>query len=497
MYFRPLKILPLLATSLLVIAACSFTSARPEKPSHMVYLIDDGTAADNFYEIGQIGIDTSGALNTAYLERDNSGAAIHAIALSPQGSHLAFIKDNPDTNSISLVIQNVNDRTSRAQITMPRGFGDISDNSLSWSPDGKLLTTAAAEELSPAVAKLVVDRDGNILRRFDNTVRGFSWGRDSSLFSYSRYQTPETIYISSVNGKRNNKVSLHLKPGETLGKVKWTNTGFAFALTRQVENGTESDLYIYQLQNEQSTFISRIDSRDNPVVYQWSASGKYLAYINGFSQGRQLVQCNEDGRGKQMLSHHLANTDQRHEEVTHLGWSPTEDAIAYRTWSSGIDQSEIGDALYSVRPGSQPVSLSAQRTQFISSGERINRFAGLEEDPANYSGLISNAWSPDGNFIAFTDHNSQPVVVHYSGAARREISTRINTALQQIVWSPDSQQIAFHPAGQAGSLPWGACNQKQQGNLCIADIATRDVSAFDLNLPSGTGIEISGIRWGG
>ncbi|HEX6928907.1 MAG TPA: hypothetical protein VF267_06635 [Gammaproteobacteria bacterium] len=251
---------------------------------------------------------------------ESDGAQIEMIALSPDGTRLAFVGDLEADNVRELFVVPVDsldggDRTKvSGEIPSERLESDfppmIRSDFVSWSPDsgkiafaGDLLTENHTEVFVADLEsgqRTVISRtpsfnNGSYLNRVDENYGAFLWSPDGEFITTVENDA-EGIYLNIVrpDGTDRRTLATGLPSGtdEPQIKMRWSSSGrLAFtALTEPVGENRARELYIYTpaAENPGPFAVGGASAIDiNPAnglpdaqaaTFDWSPDGNHLAF---------------------------------------------------------------------------------------------------------------------------------------------------------------------------------------------------------------------------
>ena len=144
----------------------------------------------NVYEIYDLELD-DGSVDRL----TNRIGVLTAPEVSPDGSSITFVRGNPNTGSMQIMLM---DRNGENVGNIPQVFGWDP----TWSPDGNQILFASGSE--GAVQLFVVNRNGRGMRQVSNlpAIRGRSdWSPDGgSIVTYSGPAWNREVFIMSADG---------------------------------------------------------------------------------------------------------------------------------------------------------------------------------------------------------------------------------------------------------------------------------------------------------
>jgi Tol biopolymer transport system component len=178
-------------------------------------------------------------------------------------------------------------------------------------------------------------------------------------------------------------------------------------LSNSMSNKYPSGWDIYTMNTDGSDIQLLIDDTDPISYFSISFDGNHIAYITGWVSLRTLKIANVDGTQPRVL---VENFDE--DSVTRFSWSPDSKTIAY---------TEKGD-----------IHLISIDGKYI---EQVTKAPEIELNPQ---------WSSDGTLIAFVTYPERNLyLVDTDGTNRKPVTDTGSISPNKIIWSPDSQKIAF------------------------------------------------------
>ncbi len=229
-------------------------------------------------------------------------------AISPNATHLAFTRGRPRAKDAALVITDIDGKNERTVLT-PGSDTEFTNRAVSWSPDGKLLSSTMIRRLGPGTkAEVVVVNAGSgdqkTISEENWTSAGDTiWLPDGSgIFAVAFGATSPSLndelwLISYPTGKSrlitkgiNGKYGISLNT-ETNAVVAVQSNKFACFLTASVD-----DLY-------KNTHVLTTVSDRGPLPFgaDWTNDGR-IVYSSVESGNADIFAISEDGEQKQLTS---------------------------------------------------------------------------------------------------------------------------------------------------------------------------------------------------
>jgi dipeptidyl aminopeptidase/acylaminoacyl peptidase len=244
--------------------------------------------------------------------QENHIAAInfYEVAISPDGSHVAWVQPPINQKGEALDGSEIYSESLNSTKTKPHRIsavsGDVDENSIAWSPDGKQIAFLSDADALGQAQLYVSDRDGGAAHKLTSLTGYLShpaWSPDGKniafLFTENSPRaggplmpmTPETGVIESkVYEQRLAIVNLasgtvrQLSPPDMyVYEYDWSPDGKRFALTAARGEG-DSNWYVAGL------YTLEVGSQTMKLVYKpqlqiadprWSPDGQNIAFISG------------------------------------------------------------------------------------------------------------------------------------------------------------------------------------------------------------------------
>lgn len=182
----------------------------------------------------------------------------------------------------------------------------------------------------------------------------------------------------------------------------------------------------------------------------------------------------------------------------YFSWSPDGQRMAWQRNNQSFSVFSLSDEQVTTpltaRPGiMQAPQWSPVSDDFIvvvANADRTNDIAIVSDQvrlvQTNLDGVISTAWSPNGEKIAYSvlNRNGQSALVVVSATNGEVLATHQTTLMVAFFWSPDSERIAFiTPAALGGNLgvslaPLPIQQNQLRLSWSVMDVATESIRTF-------------------
>jgi Tol biopolymer transport system component len=248
-----------------------------------------------------------------------------------------------------------------------------------WSPDGRYLAFLSGSFGVGAVRILdvpvMVERE--VVR---GPVRGYDWSPNGKRMVYE--SASGVLWTVGIAGGRPTRLVEGSSPD-------WSPDGKWIAFDRR-----GADIYKVSVRTSK---VVRITRRQGPAYGpRWSPRGSLLAFVSERRGNSDLVVVRADGSKLRRLTHGRTPDED-------FDWAPDGSRLVYVSYENGADPHSIG------------IGNAEVRTIDVGTGHMVD----VSKDP-RWDG--DPAWSPDGNWIAFTHRtNHGEIEVASPDGSRRQL----------------------------------------------------------------------------
>lgn len=292
-----------------------------------------------------------------------------------------------------------------------------------WSPDGEVIAIPAKSgfklrDVETGTTKAIKAPPQRV---FPEPPGRLSWDADGLALRY----------VTSIgpNGKRGAWLTKVGRDGSGLRQVRvgtkvmqtaWAPQGWPMAFS--------TGYYAYDLDkgplgpNPGLLVVPRFGAKPKPIVRvgpeareativdpEFSPDGERLLYQRSERRTTSIWTIRSDGTGRRRLGPVLVT-------AFDATWSPRGDTIAY----AGVRRGDLRTRLYVVS----------------AAGGKPRRISGQEI-------LDGPAWSPDGNWITFSNYEGEIRRVHPDGSDEEVIAELQGKEVRGLLWSPDGEHLAY------------------------------------------------------
>jgi Tol biopolymer transport system component len=443
----------------------------------------------------------------------------HAVAYSPDGSRVLFIREaKPYDHSGPMNVFVVRkDGSDLVRVNPPGTTSGLGGQS--WSPDGRQLAVVASKGLwswEGPNAVFVVDADGTNARRITpwNVTLGAEWSPDGEWIAFDMSESaavPRDLFVVHPDGTERTQITSN-EDGKMSFAPTWSSDSRTLMFVRREIDDDGTDLWTV---NVDGTGLYQVThSPAEYTGYRWlpspSASNGDITFVgdnvidfsDNLSDFGILFAVDPAGGKPRKLLHadcpsRVAWTSCEDVVIRSVDWSPDGTRIAYALW--GTTDAGLGEheGIYVMEVETEQVRQLTSCTDpcvfqedvdWSPDGSRIafsqadvagcdwaNSFDGscslytMKPDGTDRVKLptgsvvdpVSPSWSPDGASIAFSGRVGEDWFV-YTMAVDGSEPTRLAADLPspeqtQPAWSPDGSTIAFvaWEGAAPGSKPTG------------------------------------------
>jgi Tol biopolymer transport system component len=232
----------------------------------------------------------------------------------------------------------------------------------------------------------------------------------------------QSLYLSDTSGIKGTKL---IRTWEAGGHPPKTEISSEFYLSpdgQQVAFVKDRNIYKMNADGSGITKLTKTPGEYTSGGSQlvWSPDRTKIAFFFGTYPKQQIYTINADGSNLK----NLTNNPQNQVYSVNLFWSPDSSRIAY----------------YYNKPG----DFGGKQQHIYAIDVNRGTVRNLTQKPSNYDAL---SWSPDGKLLAFATgdfYNQKLYTINPDGSKLNQLVPRLElSGISQLVWSSDSQQIAF------------------------------------------------------
>lgn len=301
------------------------------------------------------------------------------------------------------------------------------------------------------------DRDRALIRRYQMPT----WATDGRLAYFGTEINPDsytmTVYVSADGTTQGD--AIYTGEDEVLNYAAWSPQNCAMAascreLAILLNNRTTGGLFIRMIEDQVADYPNEIIGRGGPFYFSWSSNGENMLWqrnnrrLDIFSVSQREVIDELDYRPGIFQTPH---------------WSPVDDRLLVGTLNENESTTDLA---------------------IISNGEVETLVEGLE-------GVVYFAWSPNGNYVAYTSRNQTLVVL--DSRTGDVVTETLVSGIGPFFWSPDSSKIAFvtlaTPEGTFTTKVDGLARPPHQAELpdlawSVVDVDTGEVRRYSAFVPT-------------
>ncbi|HEY0377020.1 MAG TPA: winged helix-turn-helix domain-containing protein [Pyrinomonadaceae bacterium] len=374
-------------------------------------------------------------------------------AWSPDGRTIACVTVNYDQSRRMNVVEVSASGGAERPVTDWR-WANIS--ALTWLPDMSGLLIVAAEPDSPSGAQVwLLSYPGGEARRITNDLnyyQGVSVTADARALVTTQSDQMLSIWVSKDGDPRHGE-ELEFAVGGVFGSLlglSWSPGGKIVYASNESGN---SDIWVVTRDGKNKQQLTVDGHADHsPVV---SPDGKQIVFISNRSGLAQVWRMEADGSNQTQLTGGDFKDRPR--------WSPDGEWIVYTSqgaWS-GLWKMPAG--------GGEPIRLTDRRARFpaISSDGRLISFELFDDKTSRrviavmpFDGrapaktlemttttrLWASQWTPDGKALRFVDSNGDTSNIWQQpldGGPRQRLTDFQSIILTDFAWSPDGRQVVY------------------------------------------------------
>jgi len=292
-----------------------------------------------------------------------------------------------------------------------------------WSPDGRLIAIPAKNgiklrDVETGTAKLVKAPPQRV---FPEPPGRLSWSADGLALRYVTSLGPggkRGAWLTEVG--RDGSGLRQIRLGIKVAQTAWAPQGWPLAISTgyyaydldKGPLGPHPALLIVPRFGAKPKTIVRVGPEKREVTIEeprFSPDGERILYQRSERRTTSIWTVRPDGSGRKRLGPTLV-------AALDTAWSPRGDAIAY----AGVKRGDLRTRLY--------VASAADGKPRRISGQEI---------------LDGPVWSPDGEWITFSNYDGEIRRVHPDGSGEEVIAKLPGEEIRGLLWSPDGRHLAY------------------------------------------------------
>jgi dipeptidyl aminopeptidase/acylaminoacyl peptidase len=292
-----------------------------------------------------------------------------------------------------------------------------------WSPNGGLIaipvkTGIKLRDVEAGTARTV---EAPPLRGFPEPPGGLSWSADGRALRYVTTLGPDGKRGSWLTEVRRDGSGLRqVRLGIRVMQTDWARQGWPMAFS--------TGYYAYDFEkgplgpNPALLVVPRFGAAPKTIVRvgrevreatiaepEFSPDGERILYQRSERRTDSIWTVRPDGSNPRRIGPVLVT-------AFDAAWSPRGDTIAY----TGVERGSLRTRLYVVSPaGGKPRRITDQEI------------------------LDGPVWSPDGNWINFSNYEGEIRRVHPDGTGEEVIAELPGEEVRGLLWSPDGRHLAY------------------------------------------------------
>jgi dipeptidyl aminopeptidase/acylaminoacyl peptidase len=292
-----------------------------------------------------------------------------------------------------------------------------------WSPDGGTIAIPVRKGIDLRNVETGTTRllAAPAQRAFPEPPGRLSWSADGRALRYVTSHGPDRklgAWLTEVQGDGSGLRQVRL--GLRVSQTAWAPQGWPLAISTgyyayDIEKGPLGHppaLLVVPRFGAKPRTIFEISRKLREATIEdpdFSPDGGRILYQQGGRRTDSIWTIRPDGSGRRRLGPPLIT-------AFDAAWSPSGETIAY----AGVQRGERRVRLYVVpAAGGKPLRISGQEI------------------------LDGPIWSPDGNWVTFSNYEGEIRRLHPDGTGEETIAELPGEEIRGLLWSPDGRHLAF------------------------------------------------------
>jgi Tol biopolymer transport system component/DNA-binding winged helix-turn-helix (wHTH) protein len=374
-----------------------------------------------------------------------------AIALSPNGRRIAFVRSFPGQHRDVLIVANV-DGSDESEVALRRHPDKFCFSSASWSPDGQLIALGASRNNEMEFAVLGVPPDGGMpieLSRWDwQDMRAVEWTKDGSglYFSATAFDSNSLqIWRFSISDGEKQRITNDPNNYEQISVAEKA----AALVTMQAD--PQANIWIVPGRRGAPRRLTsgRTEGYDGLAV----AAGRRVVYALTENQQSDLWSINADGSDSRKLTFDSGFLPSASRDGSKVAYVSRQGGTLH-IWCMDADGSNKQQLTVGVGESHPSISPDGHSIVYTPLGEgrntiwRVSSSGGPAVQLTRNSMAIKPVLSPDGTMIACAHRTDEAdkwkiALLSSEGGTPLRVFALPFPYNQVIRWTPDSQALTY------------------------------------------------------